>query len=64
MTTIIVGRHRTPHAVLAYIDRIEDEFEAARAGTSPLPADQGYAHLYPGDPRLRMSALRLLVPRE
>jgi hypothetical protein len=63
--TIIVGKYRLPYAVFAYVDRIEDEFEAARALASRLyPADQGYAHLYPGDPRLWMSAIRLLVPRD
>ena len=61
VTTIIVAKY-LPHAVFAYVDRIEDEFVAARALARLLyPADQGFAHLYPGDPRLWMPAIRLLV---
>lgn len=63
-TTIIVAKY-LPHAVFVYVDRIEDEFVAARALARLLyPADRGYAYLYPGDPRLWISSIRLLLPRD
>ena len=62
ITIIIVAKYIT-QAQLAYVDHIEDDYKLAHAEAQRrYPASDGYAHLYPGDPRLWFESIRWLLP--